>query len=792
MQISNEKFLSLIFGDEWGSAHVTGFKDDPANIENDRRGLCWGGGRASDRLHKFTPDMNQYFTISLFKPEEETGRAVRRKANFDGCFVIVADDVKEKLPLENVERLPVPTYKLLTSEHSEQWGWVLSEACEDAGKVNNLLDGLVAKGLAPDGTDPGMKGVTRYVRLPEGSNSKASRLIDGKPFKCQVLEWNPRKFYTLEELAEVFEIDLNAPRQETGSGLWLEAESEVVKNHPVLPYLTITGYGADGWVRVDCPNAHNHSGGDASGAAVQVQHDGTLFFQCHHGHCNGDKDGGKKLTGNKVVALLDETKCNGSGELKAAYTQYRKQIDAKLKIENAAKIAKAVKKTADFVGGVTEYGDTGKSEEAELATDETPYIFDPLRYVFIAPENRFYDTQTGLLITPSGLDNRHMATFPRARNKMMASEALLSTMDKSISEADGLSWVPTGMAKPAREDLVIDVEGRRMINTWSGFALKPVEGDVSLWLNHVDYLIPDPKEREVVLDYLACIVQRVSDKPAFFIGHRGGHRTGKDLFYKPVMQALGFRISRAVEIDNIIAGWGDYVNELKFVIVTEVDKAQDKKVANSMKTIAAPTASGYRVLNMKGKSVVTQLDCMGGVMMSNKRHFIAIEPGDKRYFIVDSWVEPKEESYYKAIDCWYKKRDGYAKVLNYLLNRDISNFNHNQLPYMTPGALEMVQAGKYDYEQDLEEMINDRLPPFHNAWVTSKEMRVLVKENGLRCGNNGLDEALRGLGWFKFRGQKRIDGALCSTQTYYTNQLPASANLKEAFEFFTENPRKAP
>lgn len=792
MNIKNETFLQLIFGDEWGKAHVTGFADDPSDIVNERRGLCWGGGFAKDRLSRFTSDMNQYFTISLFKPEEETGRAVRRKANFDGCFVIVADDVKEKLPLENVLKLPPPTYKLLSSAKSEQWGWVLSEACEDEDKVNNLLDGLVAKGLAPDGRDPGMKGITRYVRLPEGSNTKSNRFVDGKPFKCGVTEWNPRKFYSIEELAEVFDIDLNAKRDQAGSGMWLEAENPVVKNHPVLPLFNITGYGADGWIRVDCPNGAKHSGGDLSGAAVQVQNNGALFFQCHHGACNGNSDNSKKLTGPRVVALLDDIHFNGSGKLKDDYANYRKRIDAKIKMDLALTVMADLKKTSDPVGGHQSEEDNRHLMPVgfDFEEAETPYLFNPLRYIYLAAENRFYDNETGLLITPAGLDNRHITQFPRERNKMMCSEALLSTMDKSLSEADGLSWVPTSRDKPSRCDLIIDVEGRRMINTWSGFALEPVAGDVSLWLNHAEYLVPDTDEREVLLDYLACIVQRVSDKPAFFIGHRGAHRAGKDLLYKPVMQSLGFRIARAVEIDNIIQGWGDYVNELKFVIVTEVDKAQDKKVANSMKTIAAPTASGYRVLNMKGKGVVTQLDCMGGVMMSNKRHFIAIEEGDRRYFVVDSWVDPKEGSYYKEIDSWYKHDDGYAKVLNFLLSRDISKFNHNQLPFRTKGALEMVQAGKYDYEQDLEEMINDNLPPFHSSWVTAKEVKKVVKDNGLKCGNNGLDDALRGLGWFKFRGQRKVDGEVRSTQTYYTNKLQADASIGEAFDFIEQNPRK--
>ena len=174
LNINNETFLEAVFGDEWGQAHVTAFENDPSNIHQEFRAACWSGGYAKNRLARFSPAENQYFTISLFESDED-GTARRRKSLFDACFVIVADDVAEKIPVEQAKKLPLPSYKMLSSMGSEQWGWILTEAVEDADQVNNLLDGLVAKGLAPDGTDPGMKGVTRYVRLPEGCNTKAKR-----------------------------------------------------------------------------------------------------------------------------------------------------------------------------------------------------------------------------------------------------------------------------------------------------------------------------------------------------------------------------------------------------------------------------------------------------------------------------------------------------------------------------------------------------------------------------------------------------------------------------------------
>ena len=166
--VNNQEFINAVFGVDAPWAHVTSFADDPSNIAKGRGAACWFGGYAKDV--SLLPKSNQYFTISTFFPGDD-GIARRQIRLFRKTHVIVADDVREKLDVSTVEQLPLPTYKLETSPGSEQWGWVLDTPCTDRDQVNNLLDGLVAKGLAPDGKDPGMKGVTRYVRLPEGVNT---------------------------------------------------------------------------------------------------------------------------------------------------------------------------------------------------------------------------------------------------------------------------------------------------------------------------------------------------------------------------------------------------------------------------------------------------------------------------------------------------------------------------------------------------------------------------------------------------------------------------------------------
>lgn len=294
IHLSNAEFLQGIFGGRVAWAHVTSFPDDPSEIVGDRRPRCWGGNYYSRT--SLAPG-NQYYTISQFAPDED-GKARRRKHLFSACFVIVVDDVREKIPVEQANRLPEPSYILETSPGSEQWGYILQTPCTDRMRVENLLDGLVARGLAPDGKDPGMKGVTRYVRLPEGVNTKANRVQanGGVAPACRLLSWAPHRKFCLEDLAGPFNIDLDAARRTT-----LTTGAADVADHPLLgvqDLIHIKKVLSPGRYDITCPWVDDHTGKADDGAAVFTNADGSLGFKCHHGSC-------ACRTGGDLVDLIE-------------------------------------------------------------------------------------------------------------------------------------------------------------------------------------------------------------------------------------------------------------------------------------------------------------------------------------------------------------------------------------------------------------------------------------------------------------------------------------------------------
>jgi hypothetical protein len=764
--VTNQEFLDAVFGtDESARAHVTSFSNDPSDIAKEFRSACWGGGSAKQRLANFAPAENQYFCISLFADDAE-GKARRRKALFDACFVIVADDVAEKVPVENAEKLPPPSYKLLTSAGSQQWGWILDEACESRAQVTNLLDGLVAQGLAPEGIDPGMKGVTRYVRLPAGSNTKAKRLdAEGNAFKCQMLEWEPDRLYSMDEMAKAFAIDIYAQNNDQGTSLGLNSDNHIVKNHPILKHVNVTGTGADGWIKIDCVNAENHTGEDASGAAVQILPDGRVNYMCHHGHCGGDENT-KKVTGPEAVKILNKQIPGFSKD----YDNY--QVDIK------ASGLKHLQEAALAMRG----SDQDIDELLTPAID--PDGMNPLDYVFMKSTNTYYELKTGTELSPSALDAIYLPQHTGRKGDPKASMLYNMVMERETMCADGFIW-HSDVIKPTPKRLVNNGT-KRVVNEWEGLALTPVKGDVEPWLDLLAFLVPNEKERLIVTQWLANLFLDIGNKPQWQLIHRGSLRNGKDSLYKPIAQIFGSEGAADIRGEDIDNGWGDVFYGRKLLIFQEIKRPQDRGFSNKLKTYAASTSTGVTTYNIKGKGVRQAADTMGFVGMSNYHACLALDPGERRYFVFDSFFQPKEEDYYTKYHQWLNN-GGASALLHHLINDvDMTGFDSGRLPYVTKAALEMTELGKSDYAQVMCEQIEAQLGCFSSVAVTLPQVKAQLEAQGNKMGRNGIAEALITEGYRRYRGTRKVDGKVAHTPRYFTTDNLDGYSPGELYDYWLD------
>jgi hypothetical protein len=311
--VDNLTFLQAVFGAEWERAHLACFSGDPTSADLDRR--VWAGGAAKEKAAWAIPTRNNYFTVSLFDRDVE-GIARRRKALFRSMHIVVVDDVdgKKVRPETALRLLGAPSYRLETSPGNEQWGYLFDEPLQDRFAGELLVDAMVKEGLTITGNDPGMKGVTRYVRLPVGRNGKA--IYGASGFATILREWAPERRYSPATLAAPFGIPDLADAASVArrraemerEGLDGRGEDALLHALDILGLVKFTRHRGD-VVDITCPFVGMHTMRADNGTAYMKDGGGIA---CHHGHCQG------KTRGEYVKKICEELSALGTPEAESA------------------------------------------------------------------------------------------------------------------------------------------------------------------------------------------------------------------------------------------------------------------------------------------------------------------------------------------------------------------------------------------------------------------------------------------------------------------------------------------
>ncbi len=702
LQISNKEFIETLFGVDAPWCHVTDFPHDPGNIPKDQHLIAWKGDYFS--RYRMSQNTNQYFTISNFYADDE-GQARRRKALFRHTPVIVLDDVKEKLSMTEVNKLPSPAWILESSRGSEQWGYILDAPCADRGRVENLLDGLVANGLAPEGRDPGMKGVTRYVRLPEGINNKASKLENGLPFKCRILLWQPFNRVTLEQLAAPFMVDLDAPRREQR----VDGAAEI-SDHPLInipDIIRVKEVRSDGRFDITCPWVGDHTGQDDSGTAVFTNSDGTLGFKCHHGNCQ-EKNGSdlldhiegrqrgfkSKLKNWQVMRSLDVLAPDPSfttpvpsfaapapapmaaptpapAPMAAPEISFMAPTPPKAPVPVETIEPDALQLICDNLRrqlpGTREQRDM--ASEVLKFTDDLPKIDQKHWHDVVIDIMRWSKADFKDIITDlrkswygdkvSSAEFYDNVVFVKELNQFydwesrifFSTEAFQNSFSHEDAEARKIALQDGRVQKVDRLDYapkqprVFIEDGCRYANTWCDSTQSVGEaGDSSRWIEHFASLGWE-EHRSHIEKWMAFTLRYPEQKINHMLLLGSGEGCGKDFLLYPLIKAMGENHT-VISGEELLEGFNDYVLSTKYLHINETelgDRREAMAVSNKLKPLAAAPPDTLSV-NQKGIKRIKIRNIVNATMTTNSVMPLRLNGPSRRFYAIWSDLNPRDKS----------------------------------------------------------------------------------------------------------------------------------------------------
>lgn len=369
------------------------------------------------------------------------------------------------------------------------------------------------------------------------------------------------------------------------------------------------------------------------------------------------------------------------------------------------------------------------------------------RLTFNTGTLQYFDPVTALRLDRTQIDSHFRHSMgPTFSNRLLS--------DPELRKGFGFTYRP-GVA----DVIVQDPNGQTFINIWRGGGVDPVPGDATLLERHIRYLCSSEDEFAFICDWLAHLVQRPGRKIMCAIVLVGKQGTGKTGLTQLLTTILGQRNVTVVSTTELKSGFNEYLEARQLVVVEEIMALGRKEIMNELKPlITQPRIS----INAKHQRRYDIENCANFIFLSNSHDALALEDGDRRYFVVHSEAEPRDAAYYDALFDWIRESPGVA--LHWLLARDLSDFDPNKPPPMTRGKAAMIEASKPPLDAVLDELIEGGRYPFDTDLIDLLPTLAALTgpggpATGLTVNLTSLSSALQRRGAVKFGQQKgRVGG----------------------------------
>lgn len=334
------------------------------------------------------------------------------------------------------------------------------------------------------------------------------------------------------------------------------------------------------------------------------------------------------------------------------------------------------------------------------------------RYVFIDTDDKYYDLETHHAISKGALNSTYAHSHTGRKGELPKMSNLIDSHPKK-QIAQGYTWLPIPHGEKGTD--LINHKRARYVNTWSGFAVDPIEGDISQWLKVLDHILPDPKEQEIYIKRLAFDIQHPDKKcnwHTLFVGKKG---VGKDLVTTPMSRIFGEYFG-SVNNKQIGSDYDDAFVNKKFLSYNEV-KGLKGDTLEKIKQRTTSEAGLHQLMNVKSKGQVLMPNLWSFHFNTNHYDAISFTPDERRFFCFECTIPMSDEfggpftrdEIAEMAEQIKYCADFPSAFMDYMLNIDLSDFDPGVMPYHTKTFYKMVEAAKSDVQMDLDEYL-EKIP----------------------------------------------------------------------------------
>lgn len=285
-------------------------------------------------------------------------------------------------------------------------------------------------------------------------------------------------------------------------------------------------------------------------------------------------------------------------------------------------------------------------------------------------------------------------------------------------------------------------------NTWSGWGVQPIKGDVTPFLKLIDHLFTgaEPEAKTWFLKWCAFPLQYPGTKMfSSCVFHGIKHGTGKSFIGYTLGKIYGDNFTEIAQGD-LHGGFNEWAEAKQFVMGDDISGSTKRQDADLLKKFI--TQKSLRI-NAKYVPSYTVPDCINYFFTANHPDAFFLEDDDRRFFIHEVLVGPMAQDFYKEYELWLDTEGGSA-VFDYLLKLKMGDFDPSSPAFRTSAKERMIA----NVQSDLATWVRSLLAipdsvlrvgdiPLSKDLFTAKELLHIY--NPLGSGNltaNGMGREL--------------------------------------------------
>ena len=401
------------------------------------------------------------------------------------------------------------------------------------------------------------------------------------------------------------------------------------------------------------------------------------------------------------------------------------------------------------VGGDDFADDTPNPEDMDALFQNWGYVNDLSRFIRLTDRQMFTAEQFSTL-------HAHIGQFWKAETRA-STQWLRNTTARAATFADRATY------RPGKPLFVREADGRKALNLWRPSTVAPAsevsDGDVGIWLTHMQKMIPDAHQLDTVLDWMGTVLR--GEKPNWAVLVGGGQGIGKDVGFLPFVHALGMHNTKVIGPDDLRGGYTDWAANAQLVLIEEMKNYEKNEVSNRLKSYITCPPEEVRV-NAKYVPQYQVPNTAAYLFFTNHKDALSLENDDRRFFVVWSDMIPEPDEYYDALGPWVRDPVNVAKVAGWLLARKGGVV---KLPNRAPST-KAKNAMRLESMGDLARTLHDRIEEgafpyspdilFPSVLAAHMHGRGEEKHLSLDSLTRKLTHALRALGYTPAPGEDGI------------------------------------